>query len=76
MITTSIGVAHVAANAQTSLWDMFGDADRALYVAKEAGRNCVMVASAELHEPRTSAAIFAPSGEPSPVHASHPTPAR
>jgi diguanylate cyclase (GGDEF)-like protein len=43
-ITISIGIAHFPTDGQKAE-DVVGAADRALYAAKEAGRNCVMEAA-------------------------------
>jgi GGDEF domain-containing protein len=42
-ITISVGVAVFDGNRR----EFFGEADRALYKAKAAGKNCVIIASAD-----------------------------
>ncbi|GAC1492950.1 MAG: sensor domain-containing diguanylate cyclase [Vulcanimicrobiaceae bacterium] len=47
-ITTSIGVAHVPRGESTTVAQMLERADRALYLAKEQGRNRIVVADERL----------------------------
>ena len=44
--TTSIGVATVVPSSDSRMDDLIADADRALYAAKHAGRNCIRSATA------------------------------
>ena len=46
-VSVSIGVAAAAPEAGTSVHELIGEADRALYAAKRAGRNRSVLASAE-----------------------------
>ncbi|GAC1544188.1 MAG: sensor domain-containing diguanylate cyclase [Vulcanimicrobiaceae bacterium] len=50
-VTTSVGVAFVPHTSVISIDDLFASADRALYAAKEYGRNCVIVAGEEPMRP-------------------------
>nr|WP_315464694.1 diguanylate cyclase [uncultured Rhodoferax sp.] len=50
-ITTSIGVASAIPGMHCSPSQFVGDADKALYEAKHAGRNCVRAAAARLSGP-------------------------
>ena len=44
VVTISIGVAAIYAHSSTSHEELIVEADKALYQAKEKGRNCVEVA--------------------------------
>lgn len=50
-ITTSIGLAYATHTSGMSTDQLFAQADRALFAAKEAGRNCVIVSSENLLPP-------------------------
>lgn len=53
-ITTSIGVAYAPHTIDASTDDLFASADRALYIAKETGRNRVVVAEEAMAFPELS----------------------
>ena len=53
-VTSSIGVAQLVPGANHSFQELLGRADRALYAAKEAGRNRVMVAPTYLFDQRVA----------------------
>ena len=53
-VTSSIGVAQLVPGPNHSFQELLGRADRALYAAKEAGRNRVMVAPTYLFDQRVA----------------------
>jgi diguanylate cyclase (GGDEF)-like protein len=53
-VTSSIGVAQLVPGPNRSFQELLGRADRALYAAKEAGRNRVMVAPTYLFDQRVA----------------------
>ncbi|WP_421376334.1 GGDEF domain-containing protein [Paraburkholderia sp. DD10] len=51
IVTISVGVAATQAGQDSDPAMLVGAADRALYVAKQQGRNCICVAGVDAQEP-------------------------